>query len=501
VPRPPGRLTVHPSLPGGAESTEPRHRLGRVTHRGTVRGCLRGRLARGPVSLSGEGARLPGVLPGERTDALSIAALYTRVQAVLGRAFGRGEALWVQGEIQSISDRTGHCYIDLVDPDARGRSVPVLKVNCWAKTWTPLKAMLNRQGIALEPGLVVTLQGRVEIYPPRGQLNFIATELDVTALLGRLAARRAALLGALESEGILRRNRGLSVAPLALTVGLVASRDTEGYRDFTGQLRASGFGFRVLHVPVTVQGTHAPHQIAAAITGLCRAGCDVVVVVRGGGSKGDLSAFDSEPVARAIAGASVAVWTGIGHTGDQAVADIVANRSFVTPTECGAELVSRVGQCWDHLADTAAVVARRATEVTLDSLRRDTQARTRLCASARNQLDRHAERVHVRALRLASVGPRCVEQESESLEWRASRAARSVIAQFERLEDRVDSWRRLIAAYDVDRQLERGYTITLREDGSLIRSASELEPGATMSTRFADGRAMSRVSEIVNDDR
>ena len=88
--------------------------------------------------------------------------------------------------------------------------------------------------------------------------------------------------------------------------------------------------------------------MARAIAALCRTDCDLIVVVRGGGSKADLAAFDAEVVARAIAVATKPVWTGIGHTGDESVADIVANRACITPTECGHQLVLRVGQWWEQ---------------------------------------------------------------------------------------------------------------------------------------------------------
>ena len=114
----------------------------------------------------------------------------------------------------------------------------------------------------------------------------------------------------------------------------------------------------------SVQGAEAPRAIAGALVALAGRNCDVAVVVRGGGSKADLAAFDTEPVARAIATMPIPVWIGIGHTGDQSVADIVANRSFVTPTECGQELVGRVATWWESVSGTRVVVfTRRAVEV------------------------------------------------------------------------------------------------------------------------------------------
>ncbi|MCL4445256.1 MAG: exodeoxyribonuclease VII large subunit, partial [Actinobacteria bacterium] len=265
----------------------------------------------------------------DRVDVLSIGELYDRVEAALAATFSRGRGLWVRGELQSISDRTGHCYMDLVDPDStRDRQSPVLKVKCWRNTWAQVKSLLLEEGIELQPGMVVLIRGTVDFYRPRAEVGFILSEIDITALIGRLAAQRAALLKALDSEGLIERNRRLSLADVPLRVGLIASPGTEGYRDFIGQIEHSGFSFKISVVPVTVQGPEAPAALAAAIGQFDATPVDLIVLVRGGGSKADLAGYDAEVLARAIAGARYPVWTGIGHTGDESVADIVSHRSF-----------------------------------------------------------------------------------------------------------------------------------------------------------------------------
>ncbi len=247
---------------------------------------------------------------GGRSGVLSIGALYDQVDAALTSTFPRNRPLWVRGEIQSFADqsgRSGHCYLDLVDPDSgggsapRGRGAPALKVKCWKGSWAPMRGALAKAGITLAEGMVVVLRGTIDLYRPKGEIGFILTELDVTALLGRLAVQRAQLLRALEAEGLLTRNAGLAVPEVPLRVGLVASPGTEGYQDFLGQVTGSEFGFHVQVSPVTVQGGAAPASVARAIAALSRTECDLVVVVRGGGSKADLATFDSELVARAIA--------------------------------------------------------------------------------------------------------------------------------------------------------------------------------------------------------
>jgi exodeoxyribonuclease VII large subunit len=437
------------------------------------------------------------LLPPQRPDVLSIATLLDQVQTAITRAFPRGQLLWVRGEIQSITDRTGHCYIDLVDPDApRGRDAKVLKVNCWQRSWAPMKAALARQGIVLEAGSVVTFRGRVEFYPPRAQVNFVAVDVDVDALLGRLAARRAALLKALEAEGLLRRNGTHLVPALALKIGLVASPGTEGFNDFMGQLRGSGLAFTVVVVAAQVQGTAAPGALARGIKALAAADCDLVVLVRGGGSKADLVAFDSEPLARAIAICPVPVWTGIGHTGDQSVADIVAGRAFVTPTECGQELVQRAQEWWESVAMTAALVARRAAQVLAGAVERDNNARARLGQATRHQLHRHAERLDLRSRRIAAQARQQLDTAAVGVHQRAERIGPCAHRALAHQDERLASWRRLLAAYDVDSQLQRGYSLTLGEDGRIVRSVTALRPGSVLVTRLADGRVESDVRQV-----
>jgi exodeoxyribonuclease VII large subunit len=441
-------------------------------------------------------AQGPGeLLAGEHADAISIADLYDEVQGAIERAFPRRRALWVRGEIQHVSDQRagrGHCYMDLVDPEtARGRLAPVLRVKCWQSTWGPLRTTLAREGIELQPGMVVVLRGTLDFYRPKAEIGFVLSELDVTALLGRMAAKRAALLRALEAEGLLTRNRGLGVPEVPLRVGLVASPNTEGYRDFIGQLTASGFGFSVRVARATVQGAGAPAAISAAIrklSALGPSGVDLVVVVRGGGSKADLAAFDAEPVARAVATSSVPVWTGIGHTGDESVTDVVANRACITPTECGRELVQRVHAWWAaEVAGVAAVVARRAGD-TLTSSQRDHDAtRTRLCAMARHLVDRQRDHIAGRGATIGRCAPRLVDDAWSAVVGSGVRLSPLARAKVDEAQDRLVAWRRLAAAYDVERQLERGYTLTLREDGHALRRASDVVAGERLLTRFADG--------------
>jgi exodeoxyribonuclease VII large subunit len=227
---------------------------------------------------------------------------------------------------------------------------------------------------------------------------------------------------------------------------------------------------------------------------LSRSGCDVIALVRGGGARADLAAFDSELVARAVAGSEVPVWTGIGHTGDETVADVVANRVCITPTECGQTIVQRVRSWWaTRVAAPGERLARRVPSFLTDAEIRDAAARRHLVAAARHQLRYHRGYLAGRVDEVGRSAPQRVESLDAGVRARAARLGPLALGHLGRGDERVDGWRRLLAAYDVERQLERGYTLTLGPDGSLIRSVADVAPEDEIVTRFADGTARSRV--------
>ncbi len=451
----------------------------------------------------GSAAFDPALHRDTHPDVLSVGALYNEVETALSRSFPRNRRLWVRGEIAKLSDhRSGHLYMDLVDPDEvrsagpRGRGgIPTLNVKCWRTAWAPLRHSLEKEGIELAEGMIVVLRGTIDLYRAKGEVSFVLAEIDVTALLGRMAAQRAQLLRALEAEGLLRRNAALPVPDPALHVGLVASPGTEGYHDFVGRLVESGFGFRISLVKASVQGSAAPASIARGVRFLSRSECDVIVLVRGGGSKADLAAFDTELVARAVAGASKPVFTGIGHTGDQSVADLVASRVCVTPTECGQQIALATRHWWEsHVLGPSAVLARRIPRFLADAQQRDGQARGRLTAAARHQVRVHRERIGVKAAALERCAPARVDSSQSNLRGRAVRLSARSASHVERVAEQLATRRRLLAAYDVENQLRRGYSLTLTADGALVRRADQLVDGQDIVTRLADGSVHSRVT-------
>jgi exodeoxyribonuclease VII large subunit len=329
-------------------------------------------------------------------------------------------------------------------------------------------------GVSLQPGMIVNFFGYVDVYAPQGRIGFTVTEIDVAGLLGDVARRRLELIARLTSEGLIDANKRLALSPVPLRVGLVASPQTEGYSDFTGQLLKSGFGFDVVLVRTAVQGEAAPAQIVAAISTLDAHGVDIICLVRGGGSKGDLACFDDERVARAIASSSTPVFTGIGHTGDESIADLVAHTRAITPTKLGEDISNLVSNWYSNNVRSPARTLLSATEALLDEANEYVAERRRtMIFAVRDRLraeQRHLESTHQRLL-------------IQSRHLLAS-AVQSLA-----------STRQLLGAYDPKKRLAQGWSIVTNADGVVVRSLEQVLVSEDVRVTLSDGTFVSTVKQ------
>jgi exodeoxyribonuclease VII large subunit len=223
-----------------------------------------------------------------------------------------------------------------------------------------------------------------------------------------------------------------------------------------------------------VQGEGAPAQIAAAVVALDRHGVDVICVVRGGGSKGDLACFDDERVARAIASSSTPVFTGIGHTGDESVADLVAHTRAITPTKLGEEVAGLVSRWY---AANVQEPSRRLLEYSNDVLNEATaylgERRRTVVFAVRDRL--RAEERH-----LGSTRERLVVQ------------SRHVLTS---ASQTLQSNRQLLDAYDPARRLAQGWSVVTNAQGAVVRSLEDVTTGDDVRVRVRDGSFVAAVAE------
>ncbi len=306
----------------------------------------------------------------------SVSELSTAIKLALETSFPT--EVWVRGEITDLKRaKSGHVYFTLIEPNELGRGAAAqLPVTLLADRKYVVNQILKRAGggVRMTDGVEVRLRAKLDFYAPNGRISLLMTVIDPEYTLGRLVADRDRLLRLLASEGLLRRQAELWLTPAPLRIGLVTSKGSAAEQDVLHELQRSGFGFEVRTFHAQVQGNQSPETVVRALQAAERQRCDVIALVRGGGARTDLAAFDAELIARAVAELTVPVWTGIGHEVDRSVADEVAHRSFKTPTACAAGLVARIEQFLHQVDSRWATIAGLAT-VRLDQA--DTELRRR----------------------------------------------------------------------------------------------------------------------------
>lgn len=370
--------------------------------------------------------------------------------------------VWVQGEVSNLSrPSSGHLYFTLKDNTASLRCV----------MW---KSTAQRLRFALQNGLAVEAHGAISIYERDGQYQLYADVIR-PAGEGALYQEFLRLKDQLESEGLFDLERKREIPSFPKRIGIVTSPTGAALQDMLNTLRVRFPLAEAIVSPCSVQGDLAPAEIVSAIGRANRAGVDVIIVARGGGSLEDLWAFNDERVVRAIANSPVPVITGVGHETDFTLADFASDLRAPTPT--GAAVQATPDRL-DLAADLFTLKSHLVNAVLFYVAQQKQEG-----DSLRQRLER------------ASPSWRIQNERQRVDEWqeRCSRAVHHAL-QLHQIQLR-GSVNRLLAL-DPERILRRGYALIQREDGSLVYAAAQAQAGEIVFARLWDGVLKTRIEEI-----
>ena len=413
----------------------------------------------------------------------TVAALVHAVADALASRFG---ACTVQGELSGFSRAaSGHCYFTL--KDAAGDAATI---RC---------AMFRRAASLLDfspaDGQRVELRGRLAVYEPRGELQFVVEAMQ-RAGAGALFEQFLRLKSRLEAEGLFDagRKRALPAYPRAL--GVVTSLGAAALHDVLTVLARRAPHIEVIVYPCVVQGADAPAAIVRAIELVGqRAEVDTVIVCRGGGSLEDLWAFNDERVVRAIARSPLPVVCGVGHETDVTLADLAADLRAPTPTGA-AELAAPRR---DDLLEQLGTVARR--------LRREVARRVETAQQSLDRaalrLVRPAERVSREQWRLDALARRVEQSAAQSLAVQHEALRRSQLdlrragaMALTHARHRLQSLATRLGGLDPKQVVARGYALIETAQGQLVVAPEQIHAGALLQVTLAMGAAEVGVASV-----
>lgn len=423
---------------------------------------------------------------------IQVGELNRQVRLSLEREF---PLLWIAGEVSNLTRAaSGHLYFSLKDELAQVRCV-MFRSRAQILPWR------------IENGQQVEVRALVSLYEPRGEFQLGVEELR-RAGLGRLFEAFARLREKLEKENLFASNRKRDIPRFPRSIGVVSSPQAAALRDVMATIGRRAGQVPTILYPCTVQGDGASAAIAQAIrTAGERRDCDLLLVVRGGGSIEDLWAFNEEIVARALAASPLPTISGIGHETDVTIADFVADLRAATPT-AAAELATRGWyEAGGELRELATALARAIeyrisnAQQSLDrlSLRlmhpatRLTAAAellkliaSRMTASLSDRIAKHHVHLNRNLMGLFRQTPRTVDRRA-SLSLMSQRLS----AANDRLHaNRLGTVERFAAALghlNPDAILARGFAVVRDAQGQVIDDAGRVSAGQRINVRLANG--------------
>lgn len=427
--------------------------------------------------------------------ALTLYELNSMVRDVV--ELGMPGSYWVEAELSEVRERSGHCYMELVQKDLTGNStVARASARCWRSTWASVRPGFEQvTGEHFRAGLKVLLQVHAQFHENFG-FSWIVTDIDPAYTLGDMARRRQEIIRILKEEGVFDLNKELCLSLFASRIAVVSSESAAGYGDFCNQLdtNAYGFAFSVRLFPAVMQGERTEGSIISALDAINSEAddFDCVVIIRGGGAVSDLSAFDSLALAENVANFPLPVITGIGHERDESVLDMVANKRVKTPTAAAALLIENLKHTYDRI-----VQAQERISVSVS--RRMDYERVRLeRVSGRIPVlfslvkTRQQARIDSLFARVGAAAGRIVAEERLRLDRLSVALAPAVRQRLSAEKHRLELLGQRISAVAPAILLRRGYSITLH-NGRAVYSPDQLSDGDVIETRLAEGNVRSVV--------
>jgi len=286
---------------------------------------------------------------------ISLSELNNLVAQTLKKSFTQG--VRVVAEISQIQENSsGHAYLELIEKESISDNLLAkARATIWASSYRMIKPYFRSvTGTDLQAGMKVLLVVRVEFHEVYGySLNI--TDLDPTYTMGDMERRRLEIIRKLEDEGVIDMNKSIELATVPQRIAIISSPTAAGYEDFMRQLSENerGYVFYTKLFAATMQGAETSQSVVAALDKIAESETefDAVVIMRGGGSKTDLQAFNDYWIALNITQFPLPIITGIGHDRDESVADLVAHTALKTPTAVAQFFIGKLEDFDSYLDD------------------------------------------------------------------------------------------------------------------------------------------------------
>ncbi|HEX6892199.1 MAG TPA: exodeoxyribonuclease VII large subunit [Chryseolinea sp.] len=411
-------------------------------------------------------------------------------------------SFWVKAEMNKLNhySYSGHCYPELVEK-IDGKVVAQMKTNLWRDDYLRINAnFLNTLKEPLKDGINILFNATVNFDPVHG-LSLRIIDIDPVFSLGELEREKLETIEKLRREGVFHSNKDLSMPLLPQRIAVISVETSKGYADFLKIISNNTWGYRFFCFlfPALLQGDRSVDSILYQLRRIRKVKhhFDVVAIVRGGGGDVGLSSYNHYLLAKEICQFPIPVLTGIGHSTNETVAEMVSFRNAITPTELADFLIQAFHNFSVPLQQMQETLVSSTTGILADE-RAGLLSSARLFKSVTNQLLIH-NRHEIKALARSASQHLTYYFQNKSQLWidYKNRVLKSTISFQKNKVIELANVEKSINLMDPINIIRRGFSITLK-DGKAIKSLSDIKPGDKTTTITLDGTI---ISEVVSTKR
>ncbi len=458
------------------------------------------------------------VIAGRKT--YTLLDLAESIQRMFSTHFNR--TYWVKAEMNKLNhyNQSGHCYPELLQKE-NGKTLAEFKSILWKNDYEKINRLFLEQiKEPLKDGIKVLCEVSVT-YSPQYGLSLRIHDIDISYTLGDIEAEKKAAIERLKREGLFQLNKTKQHALLPKRIAVISVESSKGFADFQEIIDAQGARFSIFRMlfPALLQGDKAVESLLTALKRVRYVShqFDAVAIIRGGGGDVGLSCFNHYELARAIAEFPIPVYTGIGHSTNETVCEMVSYYNGITPTKVAQQLLDQFAQFESSILEFQRIIVGRSQEILLKE-NRELNVHSRIIQqAATGMLNNQRQRLNYATSELTKAGIRFIESYTAQLEALVKRiplaSQHRLSSNTERIEqlkrqlalstshylthatNNLNHLERVVALTDPRTILRKGYSITYA-NGLPVRDSSQLKSGDNVTTILANGSFESEVKTI-----
>lgn len=404
----------------------------------------------------------------------SLLELGESIQAVIARTYDK--SYLIKAEVLKLNyyPASGHCYPDLIEKK-EGKITAQMRAIIWKDDFIGInKKFQETIGELLKEGVIILCYATVQYSPTHG-LSLAINDIEPAYTLGEIERLRKETINRLKQESVFALNKSKEIPLLPQNIAIISINTSKGYNDFMVTIGKSNYHFNTTLFPSLLQGDNAPKQLVSQLNNiaLSQNNFDLVAIIRGGGGDAGLSCYNDYLLAKTIAEFPIPVLTGIGHSTNETIAEMVSHTNKITPTELAYFLIEKFERFEKNINAFQESIANNSRKLLQLYSQRLAAISVQINSSAKRLLATTRSTLETQTTKLGILPEQIINSEHYKLR-------------------NIESKLHLLNPQTI---LMRGYSIT-QINGKSVTDSTGLSAGDTIETTLHKGRIKSTVKVI-----